>query len=196
MDQGAPRPGAVILARHGRPALSRKTLLSADAYRSWWAQYEAGGLKAGQTVPEDLKAVALQAGAIVASTRRRSLETANAVCGGRDFTSDAMFIEAPLPPPRWPSWLKLPPMAWGFIARVWWWFLNYHPGAESRLEAEARAEQAATRLIALAGSGQDVLVLAHGFFNALIARALGRHGWRCTQNGGYGYWAVRRFEAQ
>ena len=185
----------MILARHGRPALSRKTLLSADAYRSWWDQYEAGGLKAGQTVPEELKAIAVDAGAIIASTRRRSMETATAIVGEREFSSDAMFIEAPLPPPRWPSWLRLPPMAWGFIARVWWWFLNHHPDAESRREAVTRADAAAGRLIALAGQGKDVLVLAHGFFNALIARALRRRGWRCTLNGGYGYWAARRFEA-
>jgi hypothetical protein len=39
------------------------------------------------------------------------------------------------------------------------------------------------------------MVLAHGFFNAMIARSLGRRGWRCTVNGGYGYWSARRFEA-
>jgi broad specificity phosphatase PhoE len=185
----------VILARHGRPALSRRTLLSADDYRAWWAEYEAGGLKAGQAVPENLKAMAVEAGAIIASTRRRSVETATMVGAGREFLSEAMFIEAPLPPPRWPRWLKLPPMAWGFVARVWWWFLNHHPDEESRHEAEARADEAARRLIDLAGRGQDVLVLAHGFFNAMIARSLRRRGWRCTVNGGYGYWSARRFEA-
>ncbi|HXV00486.1 MAG TPA: histidine phosphatase family protein [Caulobacteraceae bacterium] len=195
MFEGAQTSGAVILARHGRPALSRRTLLSADDYRDWWATYEAGGLKAGQVVPENLKAIAVEAGAIIASTRRRSVETATLLGAGREFHSDAMFIEAPLPPPPWPRWLKLPPMAWGFLARVWWWFLNHHPNEESRLEAEKRAEEAAGRLIEVAGGGRDVLVLAHGFFNAMIARALRRRGWRCTLNGGYGYWAARRFEA-
>jgi broad specificity phosphatase PhoE len=189
---GAKRSGAVILARHGRPALSRRTLLSAAEYRSWWADYEAGGLKPGQAVPDELKAVARAVGAIITSTRRRSLETGAAVGGA--CVADVRFIEAPLPPPNWPGWIRLPPMAWGFIARVWWWFLDHHPGEESRREAEARAEAAARRLVELTAEGQDVLVLAHGFFNALIARALRRQGWRCVADGGYRYWSARRFE--
>ena len=184
--------GAVILARHGRPALSRKTLLSAAEYRSWWAAYEAGGLKPGQVAPDELRATAQGAGAIITSTRRRSLESGEAVGGA--CTADVRFIEAPLPPPNWPGWIRLPPMAWGFIARVWWWFLDHHPGEESRQDAEARAEAAARRLIELTADGQDVLVLAHGFFNAMIARALSRQGWRCVADGGYRYWSARRFE--
>src|SRR5450759_151731 len=43
------KPGAVILARHGQPALSRRCVLSADQYREWWADYETGGLLEGQT---------------------------------------------------------------------------------------------------------------------------------------------------
>jgi hypothetical protein len=39
-----------------------------------------------------------------------------------------------------------------------------------------------------------VLLLAHGFFNAMIARVLRRQGWRCTEDGGYAYWSIRRFE--
>ena len=195
MDPVAQRSGAVILARHGRPALSRKTLLSADDYRAWWADYEIGGLKPGQAAPEALKTLAGGAGVIMASTRRRSVETAEALCAGRQFISDPGLIEAPLPPPAWPKWLKLPPMAWGFIARGWWWFFGHNPGEESRREAEGRADRAAQQLADLTRDGQDVLVVAHGFFNAMVARALRRRGWRCTENGGYGYWSARRFEA-
>jgi len=39
-----------------------------------------------------------------------------------------------------------------------------------------------------------VLVVAHGFFNTMVGRALGRQGWRCTVDGGFSYWASRRFE--
>ena len=52
------RPGAIILARHGEPALSRKCLLTTDQYRDWWAKYEVGGLLAGQTPPPALLATA------------------------------------------------------------------------------------------------------------------------------------------
>lgn len=188
------RSGAVILARHGEPDLSRKVLLNAEGYRRWWGVYETKGLRDGQSPPEDLKAVARRAGAVIASIRPRSLETAQAVCDGRAFARDPLFVEAPLPPPPFPAWLHMSPRLWGFISRFWWWFFNHHAGEESRAEAEARADQAATLLADLARDGQDVLVVAHGFFNTMIGEALKRQGWRCTRDQGFRYWRARTFE--
>lgn len=190
----AGRSGAVILARHGEPDLSRKILLTAEGYRRWWATYETKGLRRGQAAPEDLKAVAGAAGAIIASTRPRSMETALAVCNGRAFARDPMFIEAPLPPPPFPGWVLLSPRLWGFISRFWWWFFNHHGQEESRAEAEARAAKAAVLVADLASGGQDVLIVAHGFFNTMIGEALKRQGWRCTEDQGFRYWRARRFE--
>ena len=190
------RPGGVILARHGEPALSRRRMLCADEYREWWADYEVGGLAAGQAPPEALRQAADRAGFIIASTRPRSVETARALACGRAFAEDALFIEAPLPPPHWPRWVKLSPRIWGFVARLWWWLFDHHDHQETRAEAEARADEAARQLVALAAGGQDVLVVAHGFFNAMIGQALGRLGWRCVADGGFRYWAARRFESQ
>jgi broad specificity phosphatase PhoE len=186
--------GAITLVRHGRPALSRKVTLSAEGYGDWWAQYEVLGLREGQAAPDSLKAMARDAGVVLASTRLRSIESATLVCEGRPFLSEAGLIEAPLPPPPWPAWLKLPPTVWGFLSRFIWWWFDYHAGQESRREAEARAAAAVDRLIALAAEGKDVVVVAHGFFNAMMARTLKRRGWRLTLNGGYKYWGARRFE--
>jgi broad specificity phosphatase PhoE len=188
------RSGAVILTRHGEPALSRAVRLSAAQYRDWWGRYEEGGLKAGQTPPDALKDQARRAGVIISSTRLRARETAVAVCAGRAFEQDELFIEAPLPPPHWPDWLKLSPRLWGFVSRVWWWFLNHHDGQEGRAEAEVRADQAARKLIALAAGGEDVLVLAHGFFNNMVGDALRRQGWKCVEDQGFSYWSMRRYE--
>lgn len=188
------RYGSVVLARHGEPALNRKVLLSAQGYRDWWARYELGGLLEGQSPPEGLVEVARRAGFIVASTRLRSLQTARAVVGGKTFVENPLFIEAPLPPPNFPGWLKLSPKVWGFVARFWWWFFNHHAGEENRAQAEARAEEAALMLENLARSGEPVLVVAHGFFNHLVGRALARRGWRLAENQGYKYWSTRRFE--
>ncbi len=190
----AARTGAVILARHGEPDLSRKILLNAEGYRRWWNVYETKGLRAGQSAPEDLKAVAARAGAVIASVRPRSLETAHAVCCGKAFARDPLFVEAPLPPPPFPAWLHMSPRVWGFISRFWWWFFDHNNGEESRAEAEARADQAAGLLADLARDGQDVLVVAHGFFNTMIGEALKRQGWRCTQDQGFRYWRARTFE--
>jgi broad specificity phosphatase PhoE len=192
--EAAERPGAVILARHGEPALSRNCRLSAAEYREWWGDYEMGGLAEGQTPPEALQRAADRAAFIIASTRLRSVETARALSGGRAFAEDPLFIEAPLPPPHWPNWLKLSPRIWGVISRTWWWFLNHHDQQETRAEAEKRADEAARQLVELAGAGQDVLVVAHGFFNEMVGRSLRRRGWRRVEDGGYSYWAVRRYE--
>lgn len=188
------RPGAVILVRHGEPALSRKIRLSARGYRDWWARYEEGGLKAGQTPPRGLIETAAKADALFASTRRRAVETAEAIVGARDFTRAPIYIEAPLPPPPLPEWLKLPPRWWGFISRIAWWLFAHTEGQESFAEAEDRARRAAQDLMALAGRGQTVLVIAHGFFNLMIGRALQAEGWRLTEDQGFRYWSARRFE--
>ena len=191
---GASGRGAIILARHGEPALSRKCLLTAQQYRDWWAQYEVGGLRAGQTPPPALVAAAEGAGAIYASTRPRALETAKAAAAGKEVMVDALFIEAPLPPPRLPDWFKLPPKYWGGVARFWWHAFDHHDGQETRRQAEKRAEQAAQVLIARAESGQDVLVLAHGYFNHMVGKRLKADGWRLVENQGFKYWSQRRYE--
>jgi len=190
----AARMGRVTLVRHGEPDICRQVRLSAREYVDWWARYETRGLLPGQTPPDGLVATARGAGVMISSIRPRAIETAGAVCDGRAYARDPLFVEAPLPPPRWPGWIRLSPRAWGFISRVWWWFFNHHEGQETRAQAEQRADQAAAVLIDLARDGQDVLLVAHGFFNGMIGEALRRRGWRCTQDQGFYYWKARRFE--
>lgn len=188
------RRGAIILARHGEPALSRKVRLTAQGYREFWARYEVLGIVPGQTPPDRLRRLAAECGTIVSSTRLRAIESTQALVGDRPFARHEVLIEAPLPPPDFPSWLRLSPRFWGFLSRVWWWFLNHHEGQETRAQAEARADRAADLLVELAAEGGDVVVLAHGFFNHLIGRSLRRRGWKLAESEGYKYWSVRRFE--
>jgi broad specificity phosphatase PhoE len=189
-----PKGGSVSLARHGEPAQSRKVRLNATEYRNWWAGYEIKGIKPGQTPPEGLKAVARDADVIISSIRPRSIETAQAVTGGKAFAQDPLFIEAPLPPPNWPDWLRLSPKVWGFLARLHWVMSDKHDEAETHREAEKRAEAAATLVSGMADQGQDVLIVAHGYFNQRVGAALKRRGWRCVEDQGFRYWCVRRFE--
>lgn len=190
----AARAGTIILARHGEPAISRQVKLTAREYREFWAQYEIQGLRAGQVPPDALLGSVAKASFLLASTRPRSIESAEALSAGREFSRDALFIEAPLPPPNWPNWIRLSPRMWGFFARSWWWFLNHHEGQETRRQAESRSERAAERLHELASEGGDVVLLAHGFFNYMIGRSLKRRGWRLVASQGYKYWSTRRFE--
>lgn len=193
LSSGAVRSGAIVLTRHGEPALSRRCKLTSDGYREWWGRYELGGLLDGQTPPDCLIAQARKS-VIFHSSRKRAVETAQAVAGDRPMIEDSIFIEAPLPPPAFPDWFKTGPRWWGVIARFWWWAFDFHAeGEESRDEAKARARRAADMLEAKAAEGTDVLVLAHGFFNGMVGMELTRRGWRCVKDKGFKYWSQRRF---
>ena len=187
------KPGVIVLARHGEPALSRKIRLNAEGYRRWWAAYEEGGILSGQTPPAELMELARRADVVFASERRRAVETAEAVVNGKTFVRDPLFIEAPLPPPRIPGFIRLNPRVWGVISRFAWWISHRH-GQETRRDAQERAREAARRLIQAAEQGKHVLVLAHGFFNGMVGVELNRQGWRCVEDKGFRYWATRRFE--
>jgi broad specificity phosphatase PhoE len=187
-----PLPGAISLARHGEPALSRAVRFDAQGYRDWWARYEEGGIRDGQTPPGSLLELARGARVIFASTRRRAQESAEAVVAGREFIRDPLFIEAPLPPPPLPRLFKADPKVWGFLARLSWW-MGRSEGQESRPAAQARAREAADRLVRAAETEGDVLVLAHGFFNYMVGVELKKRGWKLVENRGYRYWSVRRF---
>ena len=188
------RTGAIVLTRHGEPALSRKIMLTSAGYRDWWARYEEGGLLGGQIPPACLVETAKGAGAVFSSTRQRARETDAAVAGEGIAMADELFIEAPLPPPHFPTWFKLSPRWWGVVARFWWWFFDHNEGQETKAQAEVRAAKAADALERHAAGGKDVLVLAHGFFNGMIGVELARRGWRCTRDKGFKYWSARRFE--
>lgn len=188
------RHGAIVLARHGEPALARNVRLSAAEYREFWANYEILGILPGQTPPQQLLTFVERCGNLVSSTRLRAIESATSLAGERKFDRHDVLIEAPLPPPNFPKWVRLTPKMWGFWARFWWWFFNHHEGQETRSQAEVRADKAAALLIGLAAGGEDVVVLAHGFFNYMIGRSLKKLGWRLVESEGYKYWSMRRYE--
>jgi broad specificity phosphatase PhoE len=187
---------AIVLARHGRPALDRRLTLGWRGYAAWWQAYDESGLAPGERPPQALLAVARDAHAVLASPLKRSLETAHAVAEGREVVADPVFVEAALPPPPIPG-LRLKPTHWGVVARVAWYY-GYSGGQESRVEAEARAERAVDRILEdLAGEPENervVLVCAHGWFNRMMRPVLQARGWRCVRDGRDGYWSFRRYE--
>jgi len=186
--------GSIVLVRHGEPALSRKITLNSAEYRAWWGRYEEGGIREGQVPPPALLETAREADVIFVSTRVRAQETAAAIVGGKAVTLDADLIEAPLPPPPIPSFVRFNPKTWGFWTRVMWWYFNRHEDQESRAQAEVRAGRVADRLIARAGAGEKVLVVAHGFFNTMLGIELKKRGWAHVDGRGHRYWTAKRYE--
>ncbi|MBI1250664.1 MAG: histidine phosphatase family protein [Alphaproteobacteria bacterium] len=186
--RAATPPGSITIARHGRPAADRSVRLDWREFIEWWSAYDQSGLTPGQAPPAALVERAQAAAVLFSSTLPRAMETARAVAEGRAVLHDPIFVEAPMPPPPWPG--RLSPRAWGVLARCAWW-LGRAAGQETRTEAEQRAEAAVATLTARALRGDNVLLLAHGWFNRMMRPVLRAQGWRCIADQGDTYWSFR-----
>lgn len=188
--------GRIITARHGRPNLSRDMKITSREYGDWWRRYDASGLHPDEEPPEQLIKLAGAAKTVLSSTLPRAIETAREVTrAAREVPADPIFVEAPLPPPPIPTWVKLSPGNWGVVSRIFWLFGYAPPGVEDCRQAWLRVDEIITRLGALTEDG-DVLLCAHGFLNWMIDRRLRRAGWKMTMSdGGHHYWSWRVYEA-
>jgi broad specificity phosphatase PhoE len=187
------RSGSIVLARHGRPDTDKSHWIDSDGYYKWWCGYDESGLDLSSPPPQNLLDVAKRAQHIFASDLRRSQETAAAVAGGKPVEYDPIFTEAPLPPPPFPSFIRMRPPYWDIWSRSLWW-LGYAGGFESRARAETRAFAAVGKIDPLARAGDNVLVCAHGWFNRMMRPALVANGWNCVYDGRDDYWSFRRYE--
>ena len=189
------KAGTITLARHGEPALSRKVRLNPRESGEFWGKFEVGGLVDVLYAPGFLVEWAWVADVIWVSSRRLAIDSATMLLGeGADTIVDARLIEAPLPPPPLPTFVRMTPKVWGFWARFWWWWFNHHAGQETKADATLRARAVIADIIKSAEDGKNVLVVAHGFFNAMMGLELKRAGWRKVQGRGWKYWSTRRFE--
>jgi len=182
----------IIIARHGKPALSRKVRLSWRQFRAWWDQYDEGGLAEGQMPPKKIQTLAQDADILISSSLRRARETAYLLRGQEADMVDEVFVEAALPPPHLP-FLKLKPKTWGTLARICW-FWGFPDDMENVHLARARASRAADILEGHAQGGKTVVLTAHGWFNRMIKTHLLRRGWVCVKDQGDLHWKFRRYE--
>ena len=187
--------GRIITARHGRPDLARDLTISAREYGDWWVQYDASGLAPEERPPQSLVDLAAGAKTILSSTLPRAIETARFAAGAdRNIPADPIYVEAPLPPPPFPDFIKLRPGQWGVVSRSLWFWGFAPEGVESHLQTWARVRKIAARLAEHAEDG-DVLLCAHGWLNWMIDQQLRRNGWaRTLRDGGNHYWSWRIYE--
>lgn len=185
--------GRIITARHGRPNLSRDMRITAREYGEWWKRYDEAGLHRDEAPPESLVRLASGAKTVLSSTLPRAIETARHVTGGaRVIPADALYVEAPLPPPPIPL-VRLRPGQWGVVSRAYW-VMGYAP---ERVEHVRDTWRRVDRIIArLAGyaQGGDVVLCAHGYLNWMIDYRITRAGWRReAREGGHKYWSWRLY---
>jgi broad specificity phosphatase PhoE len=170
------RPIRIILIRHGRPALPIALRTCHRAFREYIDAYEEAGLDSKDAPPEELQDLVAELGTIFTSERRRAHESAKALAPQAELIIDPLFAEAPLAGPRIPL-LRMGVAKWAVVARVLW-YAGYHPDIENYRKAKHRAANATEILLQRARIDRVVALVAHGYFNFLIGRDLGRRGFR------------------
>lgn len=185
-------PGAIVLARHGRPDTDKSNWINSRGYYDWWQDYERAGLHPDTRPPENLLTIARESDVILSSTRPRAYETALAVAQGKPVQQYEVFVEAALPPPPLPL-VSMRPPTWDIWSRTLWW-LGMSRGEESRSAAEMRAFEAVKVLEQQAQDGTNVLLCAHGWFNRMMRPVLQAHNWCCVYDGRDDYWSFRTYE--
>jgi broad specificity phosphatase PhoE len=182
----------IVLVRHGRPAIDGGERTSHHGFRAYIDAYEAAGLDPESVPPEELQDLVKELAAVYTSGSPRAQDSARALAPGAELIADPLFEEAPLASPRIPL-LKLGVPAWAVMSRILW-HVGYHPEIENYRRAKQRAKRAADILSAKAQSEGTTVLVAHGYFNAMIGRELSRRGFRKTGSHRVRFWNAVIYE--
>ncbi len=180
----------IVLIRHGRPALLRRSAIAGRDLGRWSARYDAAGIVMTPP-PSGVQEIVASAPCVVASDLRRSIESARLLSPRREVRIDPDLREAALPDSVGGA-LVMPPGLWIGVARLAWW-LGCCRSAEPVEATRRRASLAADRLCALADEWGAVAVVGHGIFNLFLGRQLRRRGWAGPRAWIGRYWATASF---
>lgn len=189
---GASVPLRVILIRHGQPAIPIAPRTGYKGFRRYIADYEEAGLDPQSLPSGQLMDLVKELTAIFTSDRRRANESARVLAPKAELIADPLFVEAPLAGPRIPL-LHMTVPKWAVVARVLW-HAGYHPKIEAPLNAWRRARRAADILTARAREDGAAALVAHGYFNFMIGRALRARGFRQTGTHRAKFWNAVVYE--
>ena len=143
--------------------------------RIWLERYNAANV-VGRERPSALKQLAGTADLVVCSSLLRCVESRAHLQCECSVDPDPLFAEAHLPYPDW-AFPMMPSRFWRLTFRTAW-FLGFSSHTEPLNESRARARAAADKLIGLAQTHGNVLLVGHKIMNALIATELRRRGWK------------------
>ena len=169
-------PIRVVLIRHGKPDVGRSKWLSHKKFQDFIEEYEKAGLDPGNQPPKWLMEIVKQARRVFASDRPRARESARALAPHADVKISPLFMEAQLKSPRLPL-VRMKPAAWAIVARMAW-HVGHHGGIEDFGDTKGRAEKAVDMLTEVARADGIAVLVAHGYFNAIVGRTLSKSGWR------------------
>lgn len=169
----------IVLVRHGRPAMGRSRWIGHAAFARFIDDYQAAGIDSGHPPPKELIDLVSKAPRVFTSDLQRSIESARALLPNAELVSTPLFTEAPLASPPVPG-LRLKAPAWAVVARVAW-HGGFRPGIEGYGQSKHRAREALGLLVAEAEQSGLAVLVAHGYFNAILGRMLRQQGWRRRQ---------------
>ena len=187
-----PKGARIILVRHGRPHLPLRPRTGHRGFADYIDAYEAAGLDPENLPPRELSDLVKELDHVFTSDRPRSHQSARALAPHATLQADPLFAEAPLAAPRIPL-LKMRVPKWAVVARVLW-HAGYHPEIEDYRKAKHRASQAADILMAKIRTGGTAVLVAHGYFNAMIGRQLRQRGFTRTGAHRVRYWNAVTYE--
>jgi broad specificity phosphatase PhoE len=187
------RPLRVILVRHGRPAIPLRLRTCHRGFRRYIDDYQDAGLDPKSAPPEELMDLVKGLNAVFTSGSPRAQDSARTLLPEAEIIADPLFGEAPLAAPRIPL-VKMKVPVWAVMARIMW-HAGYHPEIEDYRRAKVRATSAADILLERAESNDGVAVLvAHGYFNAMIGRVLRKRGFRRSGTHRVRFWNAVIYE--
>jgi len=185
-------PIRIILIRHGRPAIETNPRTSHRGFRSYIDAYEAAGLDPESAPPEELQDLVKELDSVFTSGRPRAHDSARALAPQAELIADPLFVEAPLASPRIPL-LRMKVPKWAVVARILW-HAGYHPEIENYRRAKHRAAQAADILMERAREEGAAVLVAHGYFNAMIGRELRHRGFEQSGSHRARFWNAVTYE--
>ncbi|KYG04900.1 hypothetical protein BE21_44075 [Sorangium cellulosum] len=179
----------IILVRHGRSAHVHTGWIDAAGFQRWRDAYDAAGLLPGERPPSALRALAMQAGAVVASDLPRARASAELLLPGGEIATSALLRE--LEQPALPLGNARAPLAVWALAiglRKAYGALRAEPPPAAH---QRQAAEAAEWLIGLAAQRGSVLAVTHGWLRELLAEALAERRWRREHmSGRYAHWSA------
>lgn len=166
----------IVLVRHGKPNVAPGRRLTHKKFQDYIHEYEEAGLHPDSPPPAWLVDLTRQARRVYASDRPRARESARALAPHAELSLSSLFMEAQLKSPKLPL-VRMKPPAWAVIARLAW-HAGHHGGIEDFRDAKERADKAVDMLSDTARADGIAVLVAHGYFNAIVGRTLRKRGWR------------------
>lgn len=183
-----PKQLHIFLIRHQRPGLSKSGFFNQHQADQFLKNYDTCAIEQLVSKPAGLPYEHLTK--VFCSSLPRAQQTARAIFG-TDVTlmEDSIFNEFQRQVFLVPR-IKFPIKFWLYGARLLWLLGLNSKGLETFGQARKRARKAAQKLAQQAENDDKVALVAHGFLNFFVRRALRNMGWRVVRSDGGGFLGV------